>query len=86
MIFGILAVVGLLGVIFAKFYTTNQSQKLRLMIATTQSQNNKIKGELKLAESTKSAMIYDLNVEERKLRVLKAKISKYDRDLTDLKK
>jgi gas vesicle protein len=86
MIFGILAVGGLIGVVVAKFFATNRSQALRLTIVEVQSQNNKIKGELKIAGSMKAAAIQDLKIEERKLRTLKLKITKYDKNLRNLKK
>ncbi|MDP6040147.1 MAG: hypothetical protein QGG64_16475 [Candidatus Latescibacteria bacterium] len=83
---GLLAIVGLIGVIVAKFVTTNRSQMLHQRIAEIQTENNKIRGELKLAGSTKSAAIHDLKVEERKLRTLKLKVQKYEKDLANLKK
>ena len=76
MIFGILAVGGLIGVIVAKFFATNRSQALRLTIVEVQSQNNKIKGELKIAGSMKAAAIHDLKKREAEIKQHEAEMAK----------
>lgn len=86
MILGLLAIMGLVGVVVAKFLTTKKGHALRRMIIDAQQINGKIKGELKIAESTRAAAGHDLKAEERKLRTLRLRVEKYDKEIESLKK
>ena len=86
MVAGIVAIMGLIMVIMAKFFTTAQSQRLRRMVAEAQSVNGKIKTELRMAENNKAVALQNLKTEERIQRTLKLQIEKNEKDLASLKK
>lgn len=86
MILEMTAMSGLIGVIVAKFFTTKNIHSYRKVIATTQVENNKVKGALKLSESTRAAAIRDLKKEERTLRTLRLKVEKFDKDIASFSK
>ena len=86
MVSGIAAILGLIMVIVAKFYTTAQIQRLRRMVAEAQADNNKLKTELRVAESSKAVAAQNLKTEERVQRTLKLQIEKNKRLLDNLTK
>lgn len=86
MVSGIAAILGLIMVIVAKFFTTAQVQRLRRMVAEAQTINNKIKTELRVAESNKAVSVQNLKTEERIQRTLQLQIKKNEKDLASFKK
>lgn len=86
MITGIIAIVGFIMVIGAKFYTTAQIQRLRRMVAEAQTMNNKAKTELRMAENNKAVASQNLKAEERIQRTLKLQIEKNEKNLASLRK
>jgi uncharacterized membrane protein len=86
MISGIAAILGLVMVILAKFYTTAQIQRLRRMVAEAQADNSKMKTALRVAESTKAVAVQNLKTEERIQRTLKLQIEKNTRKLAEMTK
>jgi hypothetical protein len=86
MIAGIAAIMGLILVIVAKFFSTAQVQRLRRMVAEAQTVNNKIKTELRVAESGKAVALQNLKTEERIQRTLKLQIEKNKKDIASFKK
>lgn len=86
MITGIIAIVGFIMVIGAKFYTTAQSQRLRRMVAEGQTMNNKVKTELRMSENNKAVALQNLKTEERIQRTLKLQIEKNEKNLASLRK
>lgn len=86
MVTGIAAILGLIMVVVAKFYTTTQIQRLRRMVAEAQADNSKLKTELRVTESTKAVAAQNLKTEERIQRTLKLQIEKNTRRLAELKK
>lgn len=83
---GIAAILGLVMVILAKFYTTAQIQRLRRMVAEAQADNSKMKTALRVAESTKAVAVQNLKTEERIQRTLKLQIEKNTRKLAEMTK
>ena len=86
MVSGMAAILGLVMVVVAKFYTTAQSQRLRRMVAEAQADNSKLKTELRVAESNKAIAAQNLKTEERILRTLNLQIEKNAKQLAELKK
>jgi len=86
MVSGIAAILGLVMVVVAKFYTTAQSQRLRRMVAEAQADNSKLKTELRVAESNKAVAAQNLKTEERIQRTLNLQIEKNAKQLAELKK
>ncbi len=86
MVSGIAAILGLVMVVLAKFYTTAQIQRLRRMVAEAQADNNKLKTELRVAESSKAVAAQNLKTEERIQRTLKLQIEKNAKLLAEMKK
>ena len=86
MVLELVGMSGLLGVVVAKIFSTKGIQVLKRQVADAQSVNNKIKGELKITESKRAAASQDLNKEERKLRTLKLKAKKQEKDIASFKK
>ncbi|MFT5370001.1 MAG: ABC-type protease/lipase transport system fused ATPase/permease subunit [Candidatus Latescibacterota bacterium] len=86
MVTGLAAIMGLILVIVAKFFTTAQIQRIRRKVAEEQTTNSKIKTELRVAESTKAVALQNLKTEERIQRSLNLQIDKNKTDLANLKK
>lgn len=86
MILEAVAMGGLLGVVVTKLFATKGIQVLKRQVAEMQGVNNKIKGELKVSESTRAAAMHELKKEERALNMLRSKINKYEKELASLKK
>jgi hypothetical protein len=70
MITGLAAILGLVMVVAAKFYTTAQIQRLRQKVVEAQTLNNKAKTGLKMAENTKAVALQNVKTEERIARTL----------------
>jgi ABC-type protease/lipase transport system fused ATPase/permease subunit len=86
MVTGLAAIMGLILVIVAKFFTTAQIQRIRRKVAEEQTTNSKIKTELRVAEVTKAVAFQNLKTEERIQRSLNLQIDKNNTDLANLKK
>jgi DNA repair ATPase RecN len=86
MFFGICAIVGLLSVIGVKYLTSARIQSRHLLIAAAEQELNRIKNELKAAESNKAVAQNELKSNEKRQGTLKNRIEKYDRDIESLKK
>ena len=86
MVTGLAAIMGLILVIVAKFFTTAQIQRIRRKVAEEQTTNSKIKTDLRVAEVTKAVAFQNLKTEERIQRSLNLQIDKNNTDLANLKK
>ena len=83
---GILSVVVLAALVVTKYFTSSRIQDKKQVIAQTETEIRKYRGDLKLAQNNKLAAEIDMKEEEKKKQGLESQIQRFDKQLAKMRR